>query len=144
MTETPGEKMLGGQLRRVGVIFQDAGKAQLRTAEAQIHGGLSGMHHKFRQIVTGAEPRQYPVAFPPPGNDFFPREIRREMPVVFLREFFNAPMQPVVIPAQGNQDALLDFAWHGVTLDFLNFYSILFSNAFAPSQKIGRLRGHPS
>ena len=117
VVKTPREKMLGGQLRGMGVIFQHAGKAQLRTAEAEIHCGLFGVRHEFRQIVAGAKPRQNPVALPPPRNDLLPGQIRGEMPVVFLGEFFNAAMQPVIIPAEGNQDPLLAFARHKMKLN---------------------------
>src|SRR5260370_1134521 len=58
------EKMFCHQPRASRMIHKDTRKLQLRPAEAEIHRRLSGMQHKFRQIVARAQPCEYAVALP--------------------------------------------------------------------------------
>ena len=102
MAEAAGEKMFGYKLRSMRVVFQHASEFQVLAAEAEINGGLFGIHNKFRQIIASAEPGQDAVAFPTPGNDLLASKIGGEMPIVLLGKFLNAPVQTVVIPAKGD------------------------------------------
>src|ERR1017187_10497132 len=99
--------MIGNQLGSMGVVFEHAGEVQVGTAEAKIHGGFVLALDKFRQVVPGAEPGENAIAFPAPGNDLLPREIRGEEPGAFLSIPFYAPVEPVIIPAECKQDSSL-------------------------------------
>ena len=105
--------MVGDELRRMGVVFQHAGKFQLQPAQAEIHRGPSGGLDKFGQVVAGPQPGQNAIALPSPRNDFFPREVGIQMPAVFLGIFFNALMQAVIVPPQCQQHSFLFFG-HGL------------------------------
>ena len=107
--------MFGDEPGGVRMIFQHAGKFQLRPAETEIHRGFFDGLDEFRQVIARAEPGENAVARPAPGNDFFAGEIRVKMPAMLLGIFFNALMQPVIIPAQSQQDALLFFAHRAAT-----------------------------
>jgi hypothetical protein len=62
MTKPAGNKMVGNKLRRMSVVFQPAGKFQLRTAQAEIHRGLLGGLNKFGEIIAGSQPGENATA----------------------------------------------------------------------------------
>jgi hypothetical protein len=82
--------MIRRQFGGMRVVFQHAGKFQLRPAVAEIHRREPGGFDKLREVVAGAEPGENAVAFPAPGDDFFAGVIGVKMPAVFLCIFFNA------------------------------------------------------
>ena len=92
--------MFRHQLRGMRVVFEHAGKLQVRPAKAEINGRLVFAFDKFRQLVPRAQPRKDAVALPAPGDQLFAREVRRKKPRMFLRVFFNAAMKPVIVPAK--------------------------------------------
>ena len=105
--EAARQKMIGHQLGRMGVVFEHAGEMQMRAAEAEVHRGLVLALHKLRQVVPRPEPGQDAVALPAPGNNLLPRQIGREKPRVLLSVALDAPVEPVVIPAERQQDSSL-------------------------------------
>src|ERR1039458_319313 len=82
-----------------------------RPAKTEVHRRQLGGADEFREVVARAEPRKDAVAFPAPRDHFFARVIGVKMPAMLLCIFFNALMQPVVIPAQREQHAFL-FSGH--------------------------------
>ena len=91
----------------VRVIFEHPRKRQVRPAEAEVHRGQLRLNDELGEVVARAEPREDAVALPAPRDELLARVVRREVPVVFLRVFLDAAMQPVIIPAEYEQDALL-------------------------------------
>ena len=89
------------------MIFQHARKFQVRSAEAEIHRGFLGVLDELSQIVAFPEPRENAVPVPTPRDDLLTREVGGEMPAVFLGKLFDAAMQPVVVPAESDEDAFL-------------------------------------
>lgn len=75
--------------------------------EAEVHGRLFDGLDEFGQIVARAQPGKDTIALPSPGDHFFPGQIGVEVPAILTGKFFDALMQMVVIPAEGQQDALL-------------------------------------
>ncbi len=102
-----GQKMIGHQLGGVRVVLNDTGEVQVRPPEAEVHSGLVLPLDEFRQFIPGAKPRQDAVALPSPRHDLLAREVGRQGPGMLQSVFLNPAMQPVIIPAQGNQDALM-------------------------------------
>src|SRR5205085_8705914 len=100
MAEAAREKMFGDELGGVRVIFEHTREIQMRPAKTEINGRFAGVADELRQIVAGAEPREDAVAFPAPGDDLLAGEVGGKMPAVFLREFFNAAVETVVVPAE--------------------------------------------
>ncbi len=105
--------MLRHQGSRVGVVFKHPGELQMRPAKTEIHRGLARLPDKFRQVVARPQPGENTIALPAPRNDLFAGEIGGKMPLMLQRIFFNAAVQPVIIPAQGDQHAFL-FPGHSV------------------------------
>ncbi len=94
--------MFSHQRGRMGVIFQHTRKFQPRAPETEIHRRLAGAHHEFRKVIAARQRGEDPIALPRPGNDPAPRQVGIELPFVFQRIFFQAPVQPVVIPSRGD------------------------------------------
>jgi hypothetical protein len=70
-----GEQMFRDEPGHGGVIHEHARKLQVRSAKAEIHGGLAGVGHEIREIIAGAEPCQNAIAFPTPRDDFLARGV---------------------------------------------------------------------
>ncbi len=109
--KTSGKEMIRNQLSTGMMIHQDAGEGELRPPETEIHRWFFGIQDKFSQIIPDAEPGEDAIAFPAPWDNAFTGHIRAQMPVMFLGIFFNAGVEPVIIPAQGQKDSR-SFGWH--------------------------------
>jgi hypothetical protein len=107
MAEPTGEEVFGHELGGVGVVLEHAGELQMGTPEAEIDGRLIFALDELRQFVPGPQPGEDAVPFPTPGDDLFAGEVCGEKPGVFLSVFFDAAMEPVVVPAEGDQDAFM-------------------------------------
>src|SRR5262245_56551482 len=106
---TTRKEMLGDKSSYRCMVHQDSGIAQMRSSKTKVHGWLTCLGHEVRQIIAAAEPRENPVAFPAPRNNFFLRCVWAKMPVVLQRVLGNARMQPVIIPAHRKKDAFAIF-----------------------------------
>src|SRR2546421_4932283 len=93
MMEAARKEVFGDQLRGMSVVLENASKLELGPAKTEIHRGLTCMDDKVRQVIARPQPGENPVALPSPGDDFFAREVGRQMPMMFESKFFYAAMQ---------------------------------------------------
>lgn len=70
---------------------------------AEVDRGFPRLDHEIGQVVPSTEPGQNAISVPAPGDDLFTGDVGVEMPAVFQGIFFDAAVDPVVVPAQGQQ-----------------------------------------
>ena len=114
--EAARQKMFRRQPRVRRVIKQHARKFQMRPAKTEIHRRLFRLRHKLRQVIPRPKPCQNSISLPPPGHDLLLRRVWAQMPAMFLRKPGDTPVQPVVIPAQREQNTTALLV-HGKILD---------------------------
>ena len=100
--------MLGDELPRLRVVLHDVGEGQMRPAQREIDRRLFHRGDEMREVVARGQPGEHAVAFPAPRDHLFMDDaVRGEMPAVLRGIGRDALQQPMVIPAERDQDVLL-------------------------------------